>query len=234
MIVLVAGRFRPARSSMRCCGFSTPEHSGTCCRSIAPTTRPSIAALQQWCPNELLREALTELANTLRKQSAIDESEYFIDATFASAKDGGDEFGPTGRRKGVKIMAIVDRHGLPLAISTHAASHHEVTLVQLSFELYMIAAKPQDLIGDEAYDSDRLDAELCEDGVEMIAPHRSTLAVCNHAQDGGHLRHYQRRWTVERCFAWLQWHRRLLVRWDYYPHNVFGFVQIAAISILPK
>jgi Putative transposase of IS4/5 family (DUF4096) len=28
--------------------------------------------------------------------------------------------------KGMKIMAIVDRHGLPLSVSTHAANHHEV------------------------------------------------------------------------------------------------------------
>jgi hypothetical protein len=26
----------------------------------------------------------------------------------------------------MKIMAIVDRHGLPLSVSTHAANHHEV------------------------------------------------------------------------------------------------------------
>ena len=70
-------------------------------------------------------------------------------------------------------MAIVDRHGLPLAVSTHAAKHHEVTLVQLSFEFYMIEAKPQNLIGDRAYDSDKLDEELRREGIEMIAPHRS-------------------------------------------------------------
>jgi len=34
----------------------------------------------------------------------------------------------------VKITAIVDRHGVPLAVSTHAANHHEVALVQLSFD----------------------------------------------------------------------------------------------------
>ena len=88
----------------------------------------------------MLREVLTDLANTLREQGAIDESECFIDATFASAKGGGDEIGPTRRGKGVKIMAIVDRHGLPLAVTTHAANHHEVTLVQLTFDFYMIEA----------------------------------------------------------------------------------------------
>src|SRR5262249_26822965 len=37
----------------------------------------------------------------------------------------------------------------------------------------MIEAKPENLIGDRAYDSDPLDEELRKDGIEMIAPHRS-------------------------------------------------------------
>ena len=73
----------------------------------------------------------------------------------------------------MKIMAIVDRHGLPLSVSTHAANHHEVRLVQLCFDFYMIEAKPENLIGDRAYDSDPLDHALRQDGIEMIAPHRS-------------------------------------------------------------
>ena len=67
---------------------------------------------QQWCDREVLREILRELANALRDEGGIDESECFIDATFASAKGGGDAIGPTKRGKGVKILAIVDRHGL--------------------------------------------------------------------------------------------------------------------------
>jgi transposase len=80
---------------------------------------------QQWCEQQVLREVLTDLANALREQGDIDEREAFIDATFASAKGGGDAIGPTKRGKGVKIMAIVDRHGLPLSVSTHAANHHD-------------------------------------------------------------------------------------------------------------
>jgi hypothetical protein len=71
----------------------------------------------------------------------------------------------------MKIMAIVDRHGLPLSVSTHAADHHEVRLVQLCFDFYMIEAKPENLIGDRAYDSDPLDEELRNNGIKMIAPH---------------------------------------------------------------
>jgi hypothetical protein len=53
--------------------------------------------------------------------------------------------------------------GLPLSVRTHAANHHEVRLVQLCFDFYMIEAKPENLIGDRAYDSDPLDEELRTD-----------------------------------------------------------------------
>jgi hypothetical protein len=46
----------------------------------------------------------------------------------------------------------------------------EVTLIQLTFDFYMIEAKPEKLIGDKAYDSDPLDEELANEGIEMIAP----------------------------------------------------------------
>ena len=187
---------------------------------------------QKWCEQDVLRGILTALANELRDRGDIDERESFIDATFASAKGGGEAIGKTRRGKGVKILAIVDRNGLPLSVSTHAANHHEVTLVQLSFDFYMIEAKPEKLIGDKAYDSDALDESLKEQGVEMIAPHRSNRTL--KTQDGRALRRYQRRWLVGRYFAWLQWKRRLLVRWEYYAENFLGFVQLASITMLLK
>src|SRR5690348_16896575 len=59
---------------------------------------------QQWCHQEVLREVLTPLANTLRDEGAIDERERFIEATFAAAQGGGDAGGLTKRGKGVKIL----------------------------------------------------------------------------------------------------------------------------------
>jgi transposase len=53
-------------------------------------------------------------------------------------------------------------------------------------------------------------------------------------QDGRRLRRYERRCIVERFFAWLQWRRRLLVRWEFYAANFLGFVQLAPITILLK
>ncbi len=68
---------------------------------------------QQWCE----REVLCALANELREQGGLDESECFVDAMFSPAKGGGGGVGLTKRGKGVKIMGIVDRHGLPVAAS---------------------------------------------------------------------------------------------------------------------
>jgi len=116
--------------------------------------------VQQWCQHEVLRAVLTNLAIALREGGAIDQSECYIDASFASAKGGGAETGPTKRGKGMKTLAIVHRHGLPLSVPTHAANHHEVTLVQLGLDFYMLEAKPDILISDNAYNSDPLDAKL--------------------------------------------------------------------------
>ena len=37
------------------------------------------------------------------------------------------------------------------------------------------------------------------------------------------------RWLVERFFAWIQWQRRILVRWEYHAQNFLGFVQLACL-----
>jgi transposase len=138
--------------------------------------------------------------------------------------------GPTKRGKGTKIMAIADGHGLPLALRAESASPAEVKLVEQTMEERIVADVPQRLIGDKAYDSDRLDEELMHNyGTEMIAPNR---AGRTQSQDGRPLRRYVRRWKVERLFAWLFNFRRLVVRYEYHTENFQGFLHLAAAVIL--
>ena len=90
---------------------------------------------------------------------------------------------------------------------------------------------PPRLIGDKAYDADRLDAALLEErGIELIAPHHPRRR--RKTQDGRPLRRYRRRWLVERVFAWLQNFRRLVTRYERKSANFLGFVQLGAIVIL--
>jgi len=128
-------------------------------------------------------------------------------------------------------MAVADRTGLPVAISVASASPHEVTLVETTLEVRFTKGRPQRLIGDKAYDSDPLNERLAENGVELIAPHRSGRKKAK-TQDGRKLRRYHRRWKVERLFAWLQNFRRILVRFDRLVENYIGFVHLGCLIIL--
>jgi transposase len=94
-----------------------------------------------------------------------------------------------------------------------------------------LGEQPTRLIGDKAYDSDKLDAKLEQQGIELIAPHWSNRTAPQ-TQDGRVLRRYVRRWKIERLFAWLGNFRRLLHRWNYHLENYTGFVQLGCMIIL--
>lgn len=103
-------------------------------------------------------------------------------------------------------------------------------MVAATVEHRLVVEPPKRLIGDLAYDSDRLDQALLEQGIELIAPNRANRR--RRTQDGRALRRYRRRWKVERLFAWLHNFRRLVVRWERYPENFLGFIQLGCILIL--
>ena len=143
----------------------------------------------------------------------------------------GRQVGKTKKGKGTKIMGIADGHGLPLALRTECASPAEVKLVTATLEARLVADVPERLIGDKAYDSDRLDAQLLQEyGTELIAPNKVNRRVPT--QDGRPLRRYKRRWKIERLFAWLFNFRRLVVRYEYHAENFQGLVHLAAAVIL--
>jgi transposase len=127
-------------------------------------------------------------------------------------------------------MAVADAHGLPIAIHARSASPAEVTLVHETLEQSLLADVPERLIADRAYDSDRLAESLAEEGIELIAPHKSNRV--NISQDGRKLRRYKRRWKVERLFAWLKNFRRIANRWDRSIENYLGFVELGCAIIL--
>jgi transposase len=107
---------------------------------------------------------------------------------------------------------------------------HEVKLATCTLVQMIVPEAPQNLIGDNAYDSDKLDTELRRYGIELIAPHRSNRR--NKTQDLRRMRRYRRRWKVERLFAWLQNFRRLVVRYERYAENFLGMLYLGCCLIL--
>lgn len=111
-----------------------------------------------------------------------------------------------------------------------SGERHETRNVLDTLKARFVQPLPQRLIGDKAYDSDSLDAELATLGVEMIAPHHPKRR--RKTQDLRQLRRYRRRWYVERLFAWLMRFRRLVTRYEVKAENYLGLIQLACISIL--
>ena len=127
-------------------------------------------------------------------------------------------------------MAVADRHGLPVAVGIASGQRNEQKLVVETLKQRFVKELPERLIGDKAYDSDPLDAELREMGIEMIAPHHPRRR--RKTQDGRPLRRYRRRWHIERLFAWMMRFRRIVTRYERHARNFLGFVKLACIAIL--
>ena len=69
-------------------------------------------------PQRSFASILTDVANELRDKGVLHEEESFIDATFAMAKAYLDLSNQAWKRH---VIIRVDRHVLPLSVSTHAA-----------------------------------------------------------------------------------------------------------------
>ena len=67
--------------------------------------------------------------------------------TFASEKKGALRSVQRAAAKGTKIMAIVDRHGLPVAVHVASASPYEPHLVPATLDARLFADLPTRLIG---------------------------------------------------------------------------------------
>ncbi len=131
-------------------------------------------------------------------------------------------------------MVLLDESGLPVAVYTNSANPHESQLVQRLFDFMLTAKTPPRVIGDKAYDSDRLDEELAKKEIEMIAPHRRNRKPENVTQDGRPLRRYGRRWTVERTISWFQNFRRLCIRWEKSTTMFQVFLHLGCTMLLLK
>lgn len=189
---------------------------------------------KRWVEEGVFETIMRDAGQLVEERDGFKLYECFIDGTFSKAKGGGDGIGCTKAGKGVKIMVLVDAKGLPVAVNTASANPHESRLVQQLFDFMLSEALPERIIGDKAYDSDALDQELAEDGIEVIAPHRRNRKPEHKTQDGRPLRRYKRRWIVERTIAWLQHYRRLCIRWEKSTNMFQGMLHFGCTMLILK
>ncbi len=147
-----------------------------------------------------------------------------------SLQKGGGGEGKAKRGQGTKLVAMADGAGLPIAIPIGSASRHEVRLVETTLKARITKVQPKRLIGARAHDSDPLDEQLRQQGIQMIAPHKVNRKKAG-TRDGRPLRRYRRRRKIERLFAWLQNFRGIQVRHDRILENYLGFVLLGCMII---
>lgn len=187
---------------------------------------------QTWTQAGVFEAILQDAGRCVEERDGFKLYECFIDGTFVKAKGGGDGIGCTKAGKGLKIMVLVDARGLPVSIESMPANPHESKLVQQLFDFMLSREMPQRVVGDKAYDSDALDEQLAQQGVELIAPHRRNRKPENVTQDGRALRRYKRRWMVERTISWIQNFRRLCIRWEKSTMLFQGFLHLGCTCLL--
>ncbi len=167
-----------------------------------------------------------------------------LDGTQIKAPFGGGATGanPVERRKrGTKRSQLSEGHGLPLAVVLTAANRTDMTVAAATLDALVIArpqpdeAHPQHLSADAGYDYESTLGEMQARGyIEHVRPnwwnrnhgHRATaeqLAQAAERQPGKR----PRRWVVERLHAWLNHHRRLIIRWDKLPRCYLAFLCLA-------
>lgn len=133
-------------------------------------------------------------------------------------------------RPGSKHHLIVDAHGIPLLATLTAANRNDVTqLLPLVDGIAPVAGKvgrprqrPEKVIADRGYDSDKHRRELWARGIKPVIARRKT-------EHGSGLGRW--RWVVERTFSWLHQFRRLLIRWDRDPLIHIAFLTLGCAAI---
>jgi transposase len=106
--------------------------------------------LQLWIESGVFAAVLEDLAAELQAGGLLDRRACFIDGSFAPAKRGGAAVGKTKRGQGSQIMAVVEAHGLPLAVTLESATPHEVKLVEQTLAARFVEDTPEHLLGDKA------------------------------------------------------------------------------------
>jgi transposase len=154
-----------------------------------------------------------------------------------TGEKGGSGVGKTKRGKGSKWMVVVDGQGIPLGGTITSASPAEVRLAEEILGTIKVPrqgrgrpkSRPKRLIGDKAYDSDKLRASLAGRGIRLLVPYRRNRK--NKETPPEVEERYQHRWKIERTFAWLGNFRRLVVRYERSITVYSGFFHLACIII---
>lgn len=150
--------------------------------------------------------------------------------------------GLTKKGKGSKIVLTTDETGFPLSETVESAQISEYRLalptvdkIDVPIRPFHSLKRPQKIVADRGYDARWLRVALRERNIKPIIPQRRKPNTNIIPKVNGKIKKdYAKRWIIERTFAWLNWFRRLDIRWERLPEVFEGFLKVACILICLK
>jgi putative transposase len=129
----------------------------------------------------------------------------------------------------VKRSLLVEGQGGPLSVAVAGANTHDTKLLDRTLEDVVVERpkptprKPQNLCLDKGYDNPTGETTAYAYG---YVPHIRRIGE-EKLDAQGKKNRPARRWVVERTHGWLSKCRAILVRYDKYPENYGGLIQLA-------
>jgi transposase len=135
-------------------------------------------------------------------------------------------------------MVVSDGNSVPIGLYLAEANHHEIKLAEATLQTVRVKqprgrprTRPKELVADKAYDSRDFRRKLRQRGIKPTIP-TFTRRPDTKAKRGRPIRvgtGYRQRWKIERCFAWTDNCRRLVVPYDRHLHLYRSFCLLAII-----
>ncbi len=201
-----------------------------------------------WCRRSGYRQVWRTLLNLLVQSKHLDRSLVSLDGTLIPSQEFTEQTGYSGQHRavGTKLSVLVDRAGIPLAVSVAPGNYHDGALGYLTLaNIYKPppilrgilpdaakAAEPT-LLADKGYDSQRFRQFASYQGFRPLIPTRSCIPT---EQAGGELYAEdaalrRKRYVVERTLGWLKGFRRLRYRVDRSAASFHAFVYLAVLVL---
>jgi transposase len=157
---------------------------------------------------------------------------------FRARQKGGSGVGNTKVGKGSNVMVVAEGHGLPIGLHVASAQPHESQLADVALATVRVPqqrgrprTRPKALVADKASDSREWRQRLRRRGIKPTIPTferrqrrqpKRGRPIMTGPSD-------RQRWKVERCFAWMDNCRRLVVRYERAVEHDKAFCLIAVI-----
>ncbi|MBA2595313.1 MAG: IS5 family transposase [Chloroflexia bacterium] len=236
---LLPGILRVLRSG---CRWRDLDHPGS------PSGVTHWRRLRYWHRRKGYRRVWRTLLNFLVQCKRLDRSLVSLDGTLIPSQEFTEQTGYSGKHRtvGTKLSLLVDRAGIPLAVSVAPGNYHDGPLGFLTLaniytpppilrDILPDAAKTADptLLADKGYDSLRFRQFVQEHRFRPLIPTRACIPAEQatgelYAEDAVLQR---KRYVVERTLGWLKGFRRLRYRADRVAASFQAFVYLAVLVL---